>query len=457
MTELITGQKETVKAVIAGLMTGAGSSEGSPDFEHSMTELKSLVEACDLEVCKAVTQSLDHPDSATYIGKGKAYELADIIKENEAEYCVFESNLSPAQMKNLQKIVGVPVWDRTNLILEIFSRRARTREAKLQVESAYLQFMLPRLTGMWQHLGRQSGGGGSRANKGIGETQLELDRRQINHRLAQISRELDTLTRTRSVQRRIRESGIMPSVALVGYTNAGKSSLMNCLLSLPDGSAPSPSPVNDGYSIDPADEALGDNGSKLVFEKDMLFATLDTSIRRIYAGDHKDFLLSDTVGFIENLPHGLIKAFRSTLEEVKYADLLLIVLDASDPYHKMHREVTEKTLSELGAGDIPRIYVMNKTDLLDPNESRPVVANDNTVFISVKTKAGIPDLLGMISMILYKDSEEMELLIPFSRGDLLSRLHEAGSVISEEYTENGTRLKVNCPRRLISSVEEFKV
>ncbi len=159
MTEKTTEQKEIIKAVIAGLKTGESSSEGSPDFEHSMKELESLVEACDLEVCKAVTQSLDHPDSATYIGKGKAYELAEIIKENEAEYCVFESNLSPAQMKNLQKIVGVPVWDRTNLILEIFSRRARTREAKLQVESAYLQFMLTRLTGMWQHLGRQSGGG----------------------------------------------------------------------------------------------------------------------------------------------------------------------------------------------------------------------------------------------------------------------------------------------------------
>ncbi len=421
------------KAILVGLNTPHREDANTfSDFDHSMTEMKSLIEACDMVVCDKLTQTLDHPESGTYLGKGKAYELADLVQETGAEYCVFEGNLSPAQMKNLQDIVKVPVWDRTNLILEIFSRRAKTREAKLQVESAYLQFMLPRLTGMWQHLGRQGGGGGSRANKGIGETQLELDRRQINHRVAELSKELEKISKTRSVQRSGREKNATPSVALVGYTNAGKSSLMNRLLSL-----------SDTYKKN--DE--GENEKK-VFEKDMLFATLDTSIRHIYLENKKDFLLSDTVGFIENLPHGLVKAFRSTLEEIKYADLLLIVLDSSDPYHKEHRKVTDKTLAELGAGDIPRIYVMNKCDLIDRRETGGVVSGENIIYISAKKGEGIDDLLEKISFLLHGETVTVKALIPFSRGDLISRLHSDGVIKHEEYREDGTFVEAECPAKL---------
>ena len=230
------------------------------DFQHSLDELVGLVKACDMEVSGILTQSLPHPDNALYLGSGKVEELKEYIRTIEASYCVCEGDLTPSQMKNLQNILKVPVWDRTNLILEIFSRRAKTRESKLQVELAYLQFMLPRLTGLWQHLSRQGGGGGSRANKGEGEKQIELDRRYINHRIAELSRELENITRTRMVQREGRDKGELPKVALVGYTNAGKSSLMNRLLGL-------------------------SGNEKEVFEKDMLFATLDTSIRKIKCKD----------------------------------------------------------------------------------------------------------------------------------------------------------------------------
>lgn len=433
---------EKPRAILVGLRTNHRSGdEFGTDFEHSMHEMVSLIEACDMEASACISQSLEHPDNATYIGKGKAHELAELVARHKAEYCVFEDNLSPSQMKNLQEIVEVPVWDRTNLILEIFSRRAKTRESRLQVESAYLQYMLPRLSGMWQHLGRQGGGSGSRSNKGVGETQLELDRRHINHRLAELSKELEVISRTRDVQRAGRDRGELPSVALVGYTNAGKSSLMNHLLSL---SADKP-----GAASASSEEKLE---QKRVFEKDMLFATLDTSIRRIYTKNHLDFLLSDTVGFIENLPHGLIKAFRSTLEEVKYAGLLLIVLDSSDPYHKQHKRVTEETLKELEAGDIPRIYVMNKTDLLPDSESRPTIANSNTIYISTKTGSGIDELLKAITDTVYSGNEEIEVTIPYSRGDLLDKLHRLGTIHSEEYTAEGTLVKARCSKRLAEEI-----
>ena len=433
MREIIDLAQENIEIPNA-ILIGLESSESAYDFEHSMTEMVSLIEACELSVVATFTQNLEHPDKATYIGKGKAYEVADAVKEHNAEYCIFEGNLSPAQMKNLQKIVEVPVWDRTNLILEIFSGRAKTRESRLQVETAYLQYMLPRLTGMWQHLGRQGGGSGSRSNKGIGETQIELDRRHINHRIAELSRELETITRTRNVQREGRKRGQIPSVALVGYTNAGKSSLMNKLLTL-----------------------SGREEEKQVFEKNMLFATLDTSIRHIYRENKRDFLLSDTVGFIENLPHGLVKAFRSTLEEVKYADLLLIVLDSSDEYHKQHRQVTEDTLKELEAGDIPRIYVMNKMDLLPADSTRKIKASENSVYISTRTGEGISELLEEIEKVLFGSESQIQALIPYSRGDLLDELHRNASIISEEYTADGTLICAKCPTRIVGKIEEFCV
>lgn len=316
----------------------------------------------------------------------------------------------------------------------------------MQVESAYLQYMLPRLTGMWQHLGRQGGGSGSRSNKGIGETQIELDRRHINHRIAELSKELEVISRTRDVQRAGRNRGDIPSVALVGYTNAGKSSLMNKLLTISDSNS-----VFDSSS-DSLNEKLE---QKKVFEKNMLFATLDTSIRRIYTDDHRDFLLSDTVGFIENLPHGLVKAFRSTLDEVKYANLLLIVLDSSDPYHKQHKAVTENTLKDLEAGDIPRIYVMNKSDLLPEDELRPIKANDNTIYISTKSGSGIEELLNAIKGAVYSNRHSFKVLLPYSRGDLTDKLHRLGRTDSEEYTGDGILISGECPARLYEEIKEF--
>ena len=446
MTEIINDTPEIQKAILVGLET-ADVFRNSGDFEHSMTEMKALIEACDLEVASTLTQSLEHPEAGTYLGKGKCMELADLCRETGAEYCIFEGNLSPVQMKKLGEITGAVIWDRTNLILEIFSRRARTREAKLQVESAYLQFMLPRLTGMWQHLGRQggssggSGGGGRRSSKGIGETQLELDRRQINHRLHELSKELETIDKTRSLQRKGREKGNLPSVALVGYTNAGKSSLMNCLLSLSEENTPASEEKTAG---------------KKVFEKDMLFATLDTSIRRIYTPSKKDFLLSDTVGFIENLPHGLVKAFRSTLEETKYADLLLIVLDSADPYHKQHRTVTGNTLKELDAGDVARLYVMNKSDLLPEDSLRPVIANENTIYISTKTGSGIKELLEKINELTYGSQKIIKALLPYNKGDLLSSLHSCGAIIEEEYVSEGIKIKAACPPRFVGELIQYE-
>lgn len=414
------------------VILAALETDETKNFEHSLDEMESLIEACDMEVFTIVTQRLPHPEPGTYLGKGKAEELAEIAKSSEADYCIFEDNLSPVQLRNLQKILGIAVWDRTTLILEIFSRRAKTREARLQVESAYLQYMLPRLSGMWQHLGRQSGGGGSRANKGIGETQLELDRRQINKRITSLKRELDEISHTRSVQRAGRKKGGLPRVALVGYTNAGKSTLLNKML-----------------------ELSGAKEEKQVFEKDMLFATLDTSVRYIKSGVNKDFLLSDTVGFIENLPHGLIKAFRSTLEEAVHADLILVVLDASDEFHREHREVTEKTLKELEADTIPRLYVMNKADLLpDDADALPRVRQEE-IRISAKTGAGLAELIEMITGILYRHNRTLTLLLPFSRGDILNTLHKQAQVLSEEYTAEGTLVTADCPEHMIEELKAY--
>ncbi len=417
--------EELTPAVLVGLHT----TETDEEFDHSMEELESLCEACDLTVKDMVTQSLPHPDNATWIGSGKADELVYHIRGTGAELVVCLGNLSPTQMKNLQKTVGVPVWDRTNLILEIFSRRAKTREARLQVETAYLQYLMPRLTGMWQHLGRQSGGGGSRANKGIGEKQIELDRRQISKRITELKKELAAIEKTRDVQRRGRERDGFPRVALVGYTNAGKSSLMNLLLSMSD----------------PAGEKTE---SRKVFEKDMLFATLDTSIRRIAPPGRKPFLLSDTVGFMENIPHDLIKAFRSTLAEVKYADVLLIVMDSSDPHHEMHRKVTEDTLRDLDVAGIPRIYVYNKADLRDRELTVGNVPESDKVYISARTGYGMDDLLERLYGIFRNGSRTIEVLIPYDAGDLVNRLHEEAEIISEEHGPEGTAVTAVCPAAL---------
>lgn len=352
------------------LLIGVNLNDGE-DFERSMQELGNLAEACGMEVAGQIVQNLPQLHTALYMGKGKLSEVQQFLDEEEVDVLIFDRSLSPSQMRNLQNILDYPILDRTTLILEIFATRAQTREAKLQVESARLQYVLPRLTGMHKALSRQGGGSGL-ANKGAGEKKLELDRRRIEKRMAELRKELDKISKERETQRKQRQGSGIPRVALVGYTNAGKSTLMNRML--------------DKYTRD---------ASKKVLEKDMLFATLDTTVRRIRTGPKEEFLLSDTVGFIHQLPAGLVKAFRSTLEEAREADLLLHVLDYSDESYRKQREVTEETLTELGAGDIPVIYVYNKADRCMEADQLPTVRG-NRIYMSAKSGAGIPELVEMI-------------------------------------------------------------
>ena len=391
------------------------------DFSHSMEELENLAEACEIEAAAQVVQNLPMVNNAFYIGTGKVEEVKNLVSMLDADCVIFDNSLIPSQQRNLQNQLEVPVWDRTNLILEIFDRRARTKEARLQVESANLQYLLPRLVGMRDALSRQGGGaGGGLSNKGAGEKKLELDRRRIEKRISELNRELKVMEKDRETQRKRRKESELPSVALVGYTNAGKSTLMNKML----------------------DIWMGDTEKK-VLEKDMLFATLDTTVRRISPGDNRDFLLSDTVGFISQLPHTLVKAFRSTLEEACTADLLLQVVDFSDPHHREQMQVTQETLKELQAGQIPCLYVMNKADLVMEESELPKVLGDR-IYLSAKQGIGLAELLELIQKKLFGDYRECTFLIPYTDGAAVSRLQEQALVRSISYEADGVLISVSC-------------
>ena len=398
------------------------------DFDHSMEELENLAEACEIEAAAQVVQNLPMVNNAFYIGTGKVEEVKNLVSMLDADCVIFDNSLTPSQQRNLQNQLEVPVWDRTNLILEIFDRRARTKEARLQVESANLQYLLPRLVGMRDALSRQGGGGagggagagGGLSNKGAGEKKLELDRRRIEKRISELNRELKVMEKDRETQRKRRKESELPSVALVGYTNAGKSTLMNKML----------------------DIWMGDTEKK-VLEKDMLFATLDTTVRRISPGDNRDFLLSDTVGFISQLPHTLVKAFRSTLEEACTADLLLQVVDFSDPHHREQMQVTQETLKELQAGQIPCLYVMNKADLVMEESELPKVSGDR-IYLSAKQGIGLAELLELIQKKLFGDYRECTFLIPYTDGAAVSRLQEQALVRSISYEADGVLISVSC-------------
>ena len=393
------------------------------DFDHSMEELENLAEACEIEAAAQVVQNLPMVNNAFYIGTGKVEEVKNLVSMLDADCVIFDNSLTPSQQRNLQNQLEVPVWDRTNLILEIFDRRARTKEARLQVESANLQYLLPRLVGMRDALSRQGGGagaGGGLSNKGAGEKKLELDRRRIEKRISELNRELKVMEKDRETQRKRRKESELPSVALVGYTNAGKSTLMNKML----------------------DIWMGDTEKK-VLEKDMLFATLDTTVRRISPGDNRDFLLSDTVGFISQLPHTLVKAFRSTLEEACTADLLLQVVDFSDPHHREQMQVTQETLKELQAGQIPCLYVMNKADLVMEESELPKVLGDR-IYLSAKQGIGLAELLELIQKKLFGNYRECTFLIPYTDGAAVSRLQEQALVRSISYEADGVLISVSC-------------
>lgn len=429
-------------------LVGANLNDGE-DYLLSLEELGALAQACDMEVAGIAEQTLPEVHKAFYIGTGKVDEVKELALDCEADVIIFDNALSPMQLRNLQERLEKPVLDRSALILDIFASRAKSREAKLQVEVARLQYMLPRLVGLHAALSRQGGGSGSMSNKGAGEKKLELDRRVLERRLTQLRQELKEVSAERQTQRKRRAGSGLPRVALVGYTNAGKSTLLNGMLDL--------------YGSEEVDVE-----EKKVMEKDMLFATLDTTVRKIAPDKHHAFLLSDTVGFIHKLPHNLVEAFHSTLEEAREASLLLQVVDYSDPHYKEQIAVTSQTLRELGAEGIPMLYVYNKADLVSPDkipgmagreleavaEALPQVT-ENSIYLSAKERVGMEELICLIERKLAGGYQECTLLIPYTDGRAVSYLNENGVVFQTEYLEEGVKMQVNCRREDYSFYQKY--
>lgn len=408
------------------------------DFDLYMDELRQLAKACNMEVVCVMVQNMEVPNKATLIGPGKVDEVKETAEALEADIIIFAQTLSPSQLRNLQNKLHLPIMDRTSLILEIFSKRARTREAKIQVEVARLQYTLPRLVGLHDALSRQGGGSGSMSNKGAGEKKLELDRRYLENRLAQLRRELKELEANRRVQRKRREKNGTFRVALVGYTNAGKSTLMNAFIDS----------VKKGDSFDKEE--------KKVFEKDMLFATLDTTVRRIEPEGKIPFLLTDTVGFVSNLPHTLVEAFHSTLEETSDADVLLHVIDASDVNHEEQLDITQEVLKELSSDSIPAIFVYNKADILFQKDELPKIIG-NKIYMSASNRIGIDELMDMIQKQFMKNYFYCELMIPYKDGAAYSHLKQNAQLDEEAYEEEGIRIKGKLLKEDYMRYEEYLI
>ncbi len=397
--------KEEYRAIIVGIRL-------DDDISYSMDELEGLAEADGIEVLGRVIQALEKPNTATLIGKGKVQELAEMCSAMEADTIVFNEELSGVQMRNLEVATGARIIDRTVLILDIFADRATSVEGKLQVELAQLQYRLPRLTGFGKALSRLGGGIGTR---GPGEKKLETDRRHIARRIDDIKAELRKAGLNRQIQRAGRDKSRLPVAALVGYTNSGKSAIMNSLLSLTE------------------------RDDKLVKSEDMLFATLDTKHRKIAVEQGCEFILIDTVGFVSKLPHGLVEAFKSTLEEVKDADLLIHTVDSSYENRDFQIEVTNKVIDELGAGGKRKIMAYNKMDLVD---ERPLdVSGHEAVYISARTGENMDHLLSAIKEALFGDRKRVRLRIPYDKGAVTSYLCENGEITAIEYQPEGTMLE----------------
>ncbi len=407
-------------AILVGLYIESGPMTRQ-QFDKSLREMKALADALDIQVAETLSQSLESPEKGTLIGSGKVTEVLQSLRFYETDLVLFDNSLTPMQMRNLVKELDCEVMDRPTLILRIFSDRARTREAKLQVEEALLKYTLPRLAGMRDGLSRQGGTSGSMSNRGAGETKMELDRRRIEHRISEVGKALEVVERERATQRKRRESSGLMRVSLVGYTNAGKSTVMNRMLRL-----------------------FGDEENKQVFEQDMLFATLDTSVRRIEPKGQMPFLLSDTVGFVSDLPTALIKAFRSTLEEIRYADVCLHIIDCSDPDYRENMEVTKRTLEEIGAGHVPTIEVFNKADLAETPEGTIdfLSYGRDRIRICAKEDADIQRLVDLIEEVMSRSFLTEELLIPFSEGGRIGELQRKYYTQILEYTEEGTLIRV---------------
>lgn len=399
-------KEDEYRAIIVGL-------QRKEDISYSMAELKGLAEAANVEVLGQVIQNLEKPNTATLIGKGKVLEVAEMASNMEADMVIFNDELTGMQLRNLEDSIGVRVIDRTILILDIFAARASSKVGKLQVELAQLQYRMPRLTGFGKSLSRLGGGIGTR---GPGEKKLETDRRHIERRMEDIKSEIQSERHNRSVQRKRREKSEIPVVALVGYTNSGKSALMNRLMQLTE------------------------KDDKTVMEKDMLFATLDTQQRSVKLDTNHQFILVDTVGFVSKLPHSLVAAFKATLEEVVYADLLIHVVDASYDNSDFHINVTDKVLGEIGVTGKDKIIAFNKIDLVE-NEPAQVVGFDN-IYISAKYDINIDKLVDLIKSKIFADKVRVKLLIPYTRGDISSYLCEKANVNSMEYIDDGTLFDV---------------
>ncbi|MDO4870164.1 MAG: GTPase HflX [Bacillota bacterium] len=423
--EIITN--EEYNAIIVGL-------QWRGDISRSMDELEGLCEADGITVAGRIEQSLNRPDNATFIGSGKVEELAELCANMEVDTVVFNDELSGVQIRNLEAALGVRVIDRTILILDIFADRAVSPEGKLQVELAQLKYRLPRLTGFGKALSRLGGGIGTR---GPGEKKLETDRRHISGRIDDIRKELDKISRTRKTQRAERERNEMPVVALMGYTNSGKSAIMNAMLSM---SEEFQEQTREGKSVE---------------SRNMLFATLDAQHRKITLGKGKAFVLIDTVGFVSGLPHSLVEAFKSTLEEVKDADLLIHVVDASYENRDFQIEVTENVIRQLAAENTPVIMAYNKMDIA-PEEPIDATGND-AVYVSAKTGAGMSELAEKICDAVFGDMRETSLLIPYDKGAVMSYLCENGQIEEIAYEENGTRLTGRFREEDLNRYEGFEI
>ena len=410
-------QEKKEKALLVGLnITSTSRRIDDIDINESMEELKELTKAAGAEVVGSITQNRQSRDSAYYIGKGKVEELKVYCESLGATMVIFNDELSGAHIRNIEEIVNIKVIDRTTLILDIFAQRALSKEGKLQVELAQLKYRLPRLYGMGGEMSRTGAGIGTR---GPGEQKLEVDKRHILNKAADIRRELREVKKNRETQRVQRLKSNIPIVALVGYTNAGKSTLLNELIK-----------THKDYDIE-----------KEVMAKDMLFATLDVTLRKALLPNKKEFLVVDTVGFVSKLPHDLVEAFKATLEEVQYADLILHVIDATNSSYELQKKTTESVLKELGADDKHTILVYNKIDRLDldiyPKNT------DDVIYISAKKGINMEKLLSMIEDALMKNTYPVTLLLPYDKGQIFSKIKDKYNVDNFEYGEIGITLDVN--------------
>lgn len=418
MMEMEFDKPKKERAVLVGLRCHSFGMDDNAD-EETLAELAALVETAGAETVAMTLQTRPAPDARTFIGEGKAQEVKELAEANEADLIIFDNELSPSQMRVLEEMTDKTVLDRSALILDIFAQRARTGEGKLQVELAQYQYILPRLAGLGHAMSRLGGGIGTR---GPGESKLESDRRHIRRRIDKLREDLEQVRQVRAVQRRQRKKTELPLVAIVGYTNAGKSTLLNLL----------------------TDAGIEAN--------DRLFDTLDPTTRKKRISDTQEILLSDTVGFIRKLPHHLVSAFKATLEELAYADLLLHVVDVSDPDWEIHAATVDKVIEQLGAQEIPRVMVYNKADKCDELPA----ARDGVLF-SAKTGEGTEVLLTAIEKALGRGKHEMHLCIPYSDGAALDVLHREGQVKSIEYGESGTLVTVIVDDKLCGQMQKYRV